>query len=170
LSGDIGQNPAAWSSYYVPAITQGTSYYGRIGNQVWAKRLLIKAGINRTAAGSTVQRVRLMVIRNIDPVNAATPATELFSATNLFDPMRNPNYLKNYIILYDKVFILDSAKANYLPIEIKLPLGFPIKFSGNAGTVADVTLNNVEIVVWGDQAANKPALAGGTFRFIFNDQ
>jgi len=110
------------------------------------------------------------VVQNIDPVNAATPAAELFSATNLFDPMRNPNYLGNYRILYSSEFVLDSARSNFLKLEFKLKLGFPIKFSANGGTVADVTRNNVEILVWSDQAANPPTLAGGSFRFTFSDQ
>lgn len=170
VTGAIGQNPAGWSSYYVPALTQGTGPYSRIGNQVWSRRLELHGGVARNTSGSAVQLVRLLVVRTISPANASLNASELFSATNLFDPLRNLNYVDDFRILYDRLIILDSAKANFVPFNFKLNLGFETKFSANSGTATDCTLNAVNIVAWSDQSANPPLLVNGVYRFNFTDQ
>lgn len=170
LSGSIGQNPAAWSNYYVPAIVQGTSVHARVGNQIVARKLEVHTGVSRNSGGTTVQRVRIMVIRNKDPVGAATPPGDIFSTSSLFDPMRNPDFISNYVIMFCKEYVLDSAVANFLPVEISLGLNFVTRFSANGGIVSDVAQNNIELVVWSDQAANQPTLAGGSFRFTFTDE
>jgi len=78
LSGSLGAYPSAWSSFFVPAITQGVTRAGRLGNQVWSSKLEIKTGVLRNAAGSAVQRVRMLVLCTKNSAGFAADATEVF--------------------------------------------------------------------------------------------
>jgi len=169
LSGSLGQYPAAWSNYWVTRPTRGTEYYSRIGNQVFSAKVELKFNVTRNSGGATVQRVMVMVLVNKDPANTATSASELFQATNLFDPFFNEDYRSNFRILYKRLVVLDSAVSNDAEVSISIPLKFVTKFSANGGTVTDASENSVELICWSDQSTNQPTLGGGSFRYWWFD-
>lgn len=168
VGGALGQYSQAWSAYYVPGMVKGTGVNNRIGNQVYAKSLEMKILFARDSAGAAVQRVKWVVVKERDPVNAAPIATEVFQFNNVFEAPRNLDYLRSYEFLGEGVCVLDSAANNAMQVNKTIPLNFVMKFSGNAGTVADVTENSIFILAWGDQAANKPTI-NGFYRLAFYD-
>jgi len=169
IAGGLGQYATNWSAYYLPAIIKGTGATNRIGDQIYAEWLSIKLQVNHTAAGAVNQRVRWMVLQQYDPFGGAPVPAEVFQTPLMFSPHRSIDYLHSYKVLAEGQVILELQTHSAEVIEIQRPLKFVIKFSANAGVVADVSRNNVAFVAWSDQAANPPAMANGAWRISFRD-
>lgn len=169
IAGGLGQYATNWSSWYVPAIVRGTTSTTRVGDQIYAEWLNVKFQCNHTAAGAVNQRVRWMIIRTLEPYNAAPIPADIFTTPLMFSPNRNMDYTSGNIVLAEGQVILELQTHSAEVVEANVKLGFAIKFSGNGGVVGDISKNNITIVAWSDQAANPPQLANGTWRLTFRD-
>lgn len=169
IAGAIGQYPAGWSAFYLPAMVRGTGPVQRIGDQIFAKWLYMSFLVNHNSGGAVNQRVKWMVVLHKSPYNAAPVAAEVFQTTTTMDGGRSLDYLDQYKVLAEGQVLLELQIHSCELVRKNIKLGFPIKFTGNGGTVADVSMNNIELLIWSDQAANQPTLSEGTWRVTFVD-
>jgi len=169
ITGGVAQYPANWSAWYLPAMIRGTGPSQRLGDQIYAEWLYLSFLVNHTAAGAVNQRVKWMVVQHRSPYNAAPVAGEVFQTTTTMDGARAIDYLDQYRVLAEGQVLLELQIHSCELVRKNIKLGFPIKFTATGGTVADVSSNNVELLVWGDQAANVPTLSQGTWRITYRD-
>lgn len=114
---------------------QGTSNSERIGDSIKLQRLSGRGTVT-LATGQTSCMARLVVFRCQNPNNAvfpvgATTATEpniqLFSNYGVLEPkLEATKYMTKF--LYDKTFMLDSAKTHLIRFNINMPLNWHQNF------------------------------------------
>lgn len=168
VSGSLGNGPVNWSLWYVPRLTRGTESYSRVGNQIFAKSLHLRAYFLRNSSGATVQRIHVGVLKTREPEGVSATASTVYSNTALFDSFLVPEQ-SNTVALWQKNFELEAGKSSSAYIDVKIPLGFVIKYIANSGLAADCQQNCIDLVMWSDQTTNQPTVQIGEFRLTYTD-
>lgn len=177
-----------WESHNF--ITQGTTNITRIGNVIAPTSFQIRMRIAANTTKITSPTVCRIIIFWDTQVNGAGPTG--FGLTGVVDDSvitvppyapRNYNTIDRYRILKDKVIVLHpvlattttdpggvvtavSAVVAYRKFIIKSSR--KMRFTGNAGTVADITNNALYVFFMSDLTVTEPTVQGG-IRMYFKD-
>lgn len=130
----------------------------RIGSQVRATSLSYRYSINiHASATDTIVRVMFLVDTMC---NGAVPtATDVLTAESV-NGMRNTSFGARFHVFRDRTHVLSTGDRGKVFVKgyIKLPRRYGrVEFDSNAGTVADITSNNLLMLVIADEVTNDPA-------------
>jgi hypothetical protein len=147
-------------------MTQGTSDTTRIGDKCRMKHMNMKVYLGATSSLTTAALVRVLLVREKTTLGSALSPTQYFDSATP-DPgayqknvtTRDPS---RFITLYDsgtKVIspsqylaagpCLNMATPNLICLEVDMGLDFITDYSrGNAGTVADIDSNGLNLVIF----------------------
>jgi len=146
--------------------SQGTGETNRIGDKIRCKRLMLKVHMGSASALTTASMVQAMVIREKTTLGSALSPSQFFDSSTpspqiwqrnvtTRDPSRfhlvwssgcrtigasqSPNNTLTY----------NFADSNLVCLEADIPLEFVTDLSrGNAGTVADIDTNGLNLVIF----------------------
>ena len=140
-------------------ITSGTGESERIGRKVTVTSVLLRGRIilpSTSTVGDTTDTARLIIYIDTQTNGAAATVTNILSTASV-NSFRNLDNTSRFRIIHDVVYTLKSQggagngasddfveSVRYLKIFKKCFL--PIEFSAGAGTVADLTQNNIGIM------------------------
>ena len=162
-------NTASIGSHFT--LSQGDTDQTRDGNTVRWKSYYLKYFITQHASATQTQ-VRVMVLIDLKPAGAVPAVSDIFfdsSATDILVSQRNPVNSDRFLILYDRLHMMSSAGKNFDQGKFYKKMSFKVKYSGTAGTVADLFDKNLISLVISNEATNTPTFTGQhTLRFIDN--
>lgn len=143
----------------VNAPIQGDDYNHRTGRMIDIKSLNFKF-ISKVTAGTGVDQLqRVIVFVHLKPHGTAPAVTDLLQTAEVHS-MRNPIYIGDFRVLYDKVFNLnataESGSTRFGKFYKKMSLITRYN-TGNAGTIADIEDNALYIMTVGTEAAGATA-------------
>lgn len=167
----------------------GDTSVTREGSELRMTSLQFRLEIKTNSAQLGASHVRFCVVKDQDPDGGAPSIAEIFGTTIITDQVLAPynyNNSKRFRILYDRT--IDLNPGSYLTADTtgdaftvltvvpekisivqRIPLNYVVKFgNGNAGTIADFTMNSLYMVCFGDAAANQPTFDLGS-RVYFKD-
>ncbi len=131
----------------------------RQGNQIKCVTIYMNALIRmNTSATSTTLRYVIFLDKQCNGVNATAP--ELFQDNTVTDIMispLNPDNKFRFQILYNNLVRL-SPEHPTAQVKFFKRVSIPIRYSGNAGTAADLTSNNILVLLFSDEATNTPTV------------
>lgn len=153
-------------------LVQGNTVSTRVGNSVRFKNLAIRAAV----ANATAETIwlRYLIVRSEQPNGVAPTITQILQSANV-QSFRNLNNVKRFTILKDKVLPLpyeDAATGmasnprfieHYIDLEKRAKKKRKDKSAnetdyglGNAGTIADISVNAYYLVVFSSAVTNQP--------------
>lgn len=165
----ITQNPAATLSWDLNVPVLGAENYKRIGNIIYNKSFHATVDLNHNSAGSTIQRVHVLVVNYVNSGTLSTNMNQLFTSSSIFEPFRNMEYLKHYRVLFSKTYTLDKDNRRIAHAKIYKKLNFRTKFVAGNGNYQDITQGLVQLFMWSDVAANQPTYSALNMRYTFQD-
>lgn len=105
---------------YLTNIAQGDDINTREGNSLKVQRYLLSGYITRHADSAVVERVRVMVVRDLQNQGATITGADVISdASTAYAPIAHINYInsakqtKRFSYIYDEVFCLDEYHPNH---------------------------------------------------------
>lgn len=155
----VASTTAVLTALFIPTRT-GNTYEDRHGDATTIKsirlRFTLKAGTT-TATNSYPQWVRCMLFWDNQP-NGAVPAGTLPLTAATINSLTDPQYSYRFKILHDERFYLSSVtngtndNTGHQSEFYKSNLTLVSNYSGNAGTIADLTTGALYLYVVGDTA------------------
>lgn len=161
---DIYTAPAVTSSTgaiggtLVGIIQQGTGESQRVGRKIVLRKVLCRGAVNLDGTGlnDASDVVRIMLVKDKQTNGAVAAVTDILED----DQVLSFNKLENkgrFTILKEVIVEVNSTAAAYDGTNVVHNIGtkyfsffhecnIPIEYSGNGGTVADLTTNNVFLV------------------------
>lgn len=165
LNGAISSTPTI--DTLVGGMVQGTSDVNRIGSQVKFTALTYNYRFDINASAS-LSFIRVVVGIDYQP-NGAHPTVTDVLETGTIPALRQKDTGKRFHILSDKVHTMSINgnrgvyKTNYINLDLKT------EFDGNAGSIADVSTNNLFFIVFSNEPTNSPnAVMNWRLRYIDN--
>ncbi len=153
----VGTSPLTLSPMI---LSQGLTGESRAGNFASMTRTMI-SGIwywNNAAANN---ECRVLLVKDIGALGALPGIGDIFTdtTTSVMVSHRNLEHTKTIKILYDRKFLLDEYyRMKYFKASIRIKKPVQTKYSGNAGTVADVQENNYIWLFVSQNATNSPTI------------
>lgn len=150
------------TSIQLSNIGPGDTSILRDGNMILIKKIDVDLTLKMNAAATSSQ-VRILLVKDKQPNGAVVPVADLLEVTtNLLSILcpKNHNFMKRFIILYDKVHILDqnvtavSSKSRH--IHIKRKQNIKIQYDGVVGDITDVQTNSYTLILIGNEPTNEP--------------
>jgi len=160
--------------------TQGDGVSNRDGNKIQATSLMIRAELRTDVDQVVPQRVRMIVCWDTQANGANMVISGLLNTNPLmyasatvpgtFDH-RFIQTMDRYKVIHDKLYTLNpqlklteagGTVTDNQPISKNIikyfKLGRPIEYNGNAGTVADLVKNSINVIFISDLAADQPTV------------
>jgi hypothetical protein len=141
-------------------IAQGTSDITREGNQIKISSIQFKYYMEINAS-TTATALRFILVQDKQTNGAIYTPGDLLEDASPTDVIVSPNNLGNkfrFRILYNKVHTLSQNGSRMQYKEFYKKVELPIRYDGNAGTIADVNTNSLSMFIVSDEATNTPII------------
>lgn len=128
-----------------PTIQQGSDSNERIGRKIQLHSLRVKGTVSKATAGGNT--FRIVAVYDKAPNGAAPAVTTVFHEDTPLG-MPNTSFRDRFIILRDMTIDLfsETATSHIRHFDFYVPLkGLVTRYSGNAGTIADVVEGNIAL-------------------------
>lgn len=153
---NIGSTP---TRTLISGVTRGDSAVERDGSQITMVNIRFKALLKKHAS-ATNTNVRLMLVQDSQTNGANFATADLLSDTSADDCLvstRNLDNMKRFRVLMDRLYHLnDTSPSAYITYYKDLKI--KCRYSGNAGTIADINDNSIFLVEMSDEATNTPTI------------
>lgn len=153
----------------INSTAEGNGIENRSGEVARMKSVQWKLEITKSTSNSKWDFVRCMLVLDKQPNEALASVTDIIETADEV-AFRSLSHRKRFVILHDKMFVLDdkSCQAIYDEYYRKIDLR-TIYDAGNAGTIADITSNALLLVIIGEEATNFSTVGGNVrVRFVDN--
>lgn len=144
-------------------MVQGTDQNQRIGSRIRVESYIWKGFMSKAVAANNMVATLMIVVDHFCQ-GVTLDMNQLLVTTGAgvdhYAP-RNLNYINKYDIVWRKTFNLDSntSIADFeVMVRFNKGKGIIINYSGNTGTIADITEKAIFIVAWSDQATATGAM------------
>ena len=149
-------------------LSQGDDASTRTGNGVGNKSITIRVnGVWNVLSANPMHNLRVMLVKDKQP-NGAFPSAATFLQNVSFQSGVKDSSLARFKILYDKTMAISQYGPGGMNFKISKRLKDFTKYSGNAGTIADIQTNAYWLYLISDQAANGPSVQYNV-RYKFSD-
>ncbi len=154
-----GVTPAVFS---LVSMAKGNDQNEREGNEIAVTQIYFNSLVKISAAAANTS-LRYVIFNDRQPNAVATTATDLFEDNTVTDRMVsaiNPNGKYRFQIYYNKLVRLTISNGNAqckFFKRFKKPIIIRYNNLDN-GTVADIETNNLQIMVFSDEATNVPTI------------
>ncbi len=146
-------------------LAQGLTDTTRIGNKIMLSGLQF-----RYLAKDTVQNsVRVMIVQDKQTNGAIFAAADVLADVTAIDnvaSLRNRDESLRFRVLYDRVHLISLTGKDSVYVSKFIKLNVPVKYDGNAGTIADITSNSLAILHVSEVASSNIT---GFWRVFFTD-
>ncbi len=141
-------------------LAQGTTVSTREGDQVKFVSLYLNY-FGDMSASATASTVRVVIVHDKQPNGATATNSQIFDDATVNDLIISPKNLGNkfrFKILYNKLHQMSiNGNQNFRGSKY-IKLNMLTRYSGSAGTIADITTNNIQLWFIGDEATNEVAV------------
>lgn len=146
-------------------LSQGTSESNRVGDKARMRHLMLKVYVGSASALTTPTSVQVLVVREKTTLGSALSPSQYFDSVTPSPTNWQRNVLTRdpdrFVTLYDSGFRVlglsefssaslnkDFSSPSIMQFMCDIPLDFVTDYSrGNAGTVADIDTNGLNMVV-----------------------
>ncbi len=163
-------SPIAPAIVQLTNLAQGDSNITRDGNQIKVTHIQLKYffTINASAVATCC---RILLVQDRQTNAGIYTANQLLKDVSVNDNVNSPfeeNHRRRFKILYDRVHDL-SDNGNQIGRGRKyLKLQIPVRYSANAGTIADLPESSLSLVHMSTESTNTPLL-NAFVRLLFID-
>lgn len=147
---------------------RGTDDINRIGNQV---KIMTLQAFGRIEMDQSIdhQAVRMIIGVDMQP-NGANPSIGDVIESNAVTALRQKDTGRRFHILYDKLYQMDKvSRASSIVKFFKKNLQLKVEYDANTGTVADISTNNLFVIMTSDQGTTTLPQANLRFRIRYID-
>ncbi len=144
------------SIFTIADLVQGLTAITRVGDQVRWVNMMYNMTI-KMHASATETNLRLMLILDRQPNNAVATVAQVLETSSVTG-LREINTGKRFYVYHDKVFSMSSAGETALSEQYYRKINVKTEFNANAGTVADISTNNIFFLLISDEATNVPSV------------
>lgn len=144
--------------YSLSVMAQGDTQETRQGQKILAKDLLLRGSL-QVNASATSTRVRMII--GVDKMgNGAYPTTtDILDSASVYAPLDIDDSQGRFVILYDRLYNLETDGKDSVAFKIYKKLDFHIAFKGTTATEADIGKNYIWILFLTDEAVNTPTVS-----------
>lgn len=154
-------------------LARGDDINQRNGREVLLKSIEIRLRNLVTAGTGTEQTHRVCIVYDRQSNGAAPTIADILSAPNVLYP-RNLENRRRFKILYDRAFTLNATgePGGERFHKFYRRLAHPVTFNtGNAGTIADITMGSLYLITMGTNAPGATAgICTGRCRVRYEDK
>lgn len=142
---------------HLTSIAQGDGDGARTGNSVFVRSANIKGYIQRNAAGSGVQIVKLSLVIDKQQVGDSAPTwADIYEGTDVNCHL-NSDTVGRFSILWTRTYILDNLSTPLAKFDLNKVMRHHVRYNGVNGT--DIQKGGLYLVAVSSQAtSNFPAL------------
>lgn len=152
-----------------PYMSQGTADGTRVGEKITVRSLSIHLNVALGALEADGTSLRILIIIDRDPAGADCAFTDVLVSDDLLSSYNREGANRGrFQILTDKTVSFDAQQGKWNGRFFK-KLNIPVRYSGNAGTVADVTKNHFLMLACARDNAAAITLDWG-MRFMYTDE
>lgn len=157
----------AWQYALLNPVSQGTTPNTRIGQSIKTVGLEFRFNAFINAASTASQTIRIMIFKDKQPNGANPGVADVYPAGSLTP--RVVGYLDRFQIMFERTYVLNTVNTTIITEAYIETMGFHVEFNtGNAGTIADITVNSVFVGFFSDQAVSLPQFSYNS-RFAYVD-
>lgn len=154
-------------------ISQGTTAASRLGRRVLFKsmhyRFTVSGGaIDGGGGSSAFSQVRILVVYDRQ-TNSALPSTTEIVNTATIDGLIQLNESRRWVVLSDKVYAQESFVLAPLTMTCYEKMSLDTQYNGPGGTIADVTLGGIYVLLAHNGSYTTAPAIDGHFRLRFTD-
>ncbi len=162
------------STDYLCPIGQGNGLNDREGNSVRVQYLSFKGALYRNTAATTVETVRVMIVRDLHNTGSDPPVSSILETVSTAyapfqhrDMLNGPHYNNRFSILYDEFFTLDTYHPTHA-INFRSDHPCHISFNGTGSTGASAGAGAYYLVTVTDVATNASNISFSS-RIVYTD-
>lgn len=161
LDTTVSATPTSGTPLVYSAFTscqQGDTNSTRNGNSVKFTSIYMR-GVLTLNAAATSTRVRAVWVIDKNPEGAGMSWTDLYTTAQINALIAPDVAPGRFRILSDRVYTVNTNKPEIQINQLISKRPFHTKYNGNAGTVADVTRDNLNLLLVSDEATNSPTFS-----------
>ncbi len=152
-------------------IVGGPDFNERSGEEITARRVMIRGFVLNSRGTPTDVMVRLILGRKLNPQGTATTMAQVLEAAGsaaATNRLRNMDFKTDIKIYADETFAMDTLGHTEIPFKFIFKLNHQVKYGGP--TAATPLINEMFLLVLGSTAAsaNTPAMSF-TVRYSYCD-
>ncbi len=144
----------------LPLTAQGTTVSTREGDQIKLMSLYLNY-FGSMSASASASTVRVVIVHDKQPNGASATNSQIWDDATANDLIISPANLGNkyrFKVLYNKLHQMSiSGNQNFRGSKY-MKLAMPVRYSASAGTIADITTNNIQLWFISDEPTNLPAV------------
>ncbi len=151
-------------------LSQGDGNANRDGNQIKITNIYFKYWIQASSAASA-SATRVMLVIDKQPNGALFTLAQLLKNVTVIDAINSPlheDFRRRFRILYDRRHFTDDSRNQISSGFYSKSMQLPIRYSGTAGDITDLSETNLCLVHLSDEATNEPLL-NAFVRILFVD-
>lgn len=160
-----------WSMVLLNGLTHGNDNATREGATVRWKSIQAKLRCTINAS-ATNTLMRIMFVIDKQPNGAAfAPDTQLLQGSTFPESLRNPDFMKRFVVLKDYRIQLRSLDRTAVPLNYYRKINVATLYASNLGTVSDMSTNSIYMIACSNETTigNPPQLLGSIqLRFLDN--
>lgn len=143
---------------HLTGVSQGDGDGNRTGNSIFARSLNIKGYVQRNAAGSSTQIIKIALVMDKQQVGDSAPTwSDIYEGTDVNSHL-NSDTVGRFSILYTRQLICDSVSSPVVRFDINKAMRHHVRFNGSNGT--DIQKGGIYLVCVSTQSsANFPAVS-----------
>lgn len=168
-------------------LSQGTSESNRVGDKARMRHLMLKVYFGSASALTTPTSVQVLVVREKTTLGSALSPSQFFDSSTPSPTNWQRNVLTRdpdrFVTLYDSGFRVlglsefsnatlnkDFSSPSIMQCLCDIPLDFVTDYSrGNAGTVADIDTNGLNMVVITSNTTANGVFANYAYTLSYSD-
>ena len=161
--------PNTGSFVVLNALSQGDSATTRTGNSIVQRNLEMRLNVRwATASAVPTATLRVMLIWDRQANGSLPNASNVLQFVDYLSPI-NDSYRKRFKVIYDKNLSVQSTGPSIVQTKKLKKLSNTVtRYSGNGGTIADITTNSLFMFMISSEAVNGP-LVNYAFRMRYTD-
>lgn len=144
----------------IVATAQGTSDTTREGNQIKVTAINFKY-YGQQSSSATVSAARVMIVLDKQCNGALPTINDILFDSTVDDAIVSPNNLVNkyrFKTLYNKVHLMSSSGNRMFKGQFNKKCNIPIRYSGSTSGVGTISSNNIIVIYFSDEGADRPAI------------
>ncbi len=160
-SEDIEADTTGNISIFNSAIAAGTDIDERVGEEITARRIMIRGFIHNDRGTPADGTIRLILFRQLLPLNTLPAVGEVLASNGTFPTarMRNMDFKSDLVVYADHTLSIDTNVHTFIPFKFIFKLNHQCKYLTNAAGVPQT--NAICLLVISSQAtsANAPGVS-----------
>lgn len=152
-------------------VVQGVTAVTRIGRGTVMRSVEFRLAFTMAATSTLAESIRVMLVYDRRTNGAAITGATVLETDSIEAPYNMAN-MGRFKVLYDKTKVIGTGGPQSIGFYFKKKVSLPVNYGlGNAGTVADISIGGLSLVVWSSSTVGTavPTTDQNFSRVLFQD-